>query len=136
MSALTADRNTPRREGEKRVIPVAAATLIYAGALVAINAAGNAVPFSVATTLKSAGRAERRTDNSAGIAGEVSVEVSAGIFCFANSAAADLITRADIGADCYGVDDQTVAKTSATNTRSIAGKVFDVDARGVWVKIS
>lgn len=136
MSALSADRNTPRREGEKRVVPVAAATLIYAGALVAINATGNAVPFSTATTLKAAGRAERRADNSAGLAGEISVEASAGIFLFANSASADLITRADIGADCYGVDDQTVAKTSATNTRSIAGKVFDVDAQGVWVKIS
>ena len=136
MSALTADRNTPRREGEKRVIPVAAATVIYAGALVAINAAGDAVSFSSATGLKTGGRAERRADNSAGVAGEISVEVSAGIFRFANSSAADLITRADIGADCYGVDDQTVAKTSGSNTRSIAGKVFDVDAQGVWVKIS
>lgn len=135
MTALSADRNTPRREGEKRVIPAAASTLIYAGALVAINAAGNAVPFSTATTLKPAGRAERRVDNT-GAAGEQSVEVSAGIFRFANSAAADLITKADIGSDCYGVDDQTVAKTSGTNTRSVAGKVFDVDAQGVWVKIS
>ena len=55
------------------------------------------------------------------------------VACFANSAAADAITLADIGADCYIVDDQTVAKTSATNTRSVAGKVFDVDAEGVWV---
>ncbi|MFD1330251.1 hypothetical protein [Mycoplana ramosa] len=135
MSALSADRNTPRREGEKRVIPVAAATLIYAGALVAINAAGNAVPFSAATGLKSVGRAERRVNNT-GAAGEQSVEVSAGIFRFANSTAADLITKADIGSDCYGVDDQTVAKTSGSSSRSVAGKVFDVDAQGVWVQIS
>ncbi len=58
-----------------------------------------------------------------------------GCFRFANSAAADLIALADIGADCYVVDDQTVAKTSASNTRSIAGKVRDVDAAGVWVEI-
>ena len=29
--------------------------------------------------------------------------------------------------------DQTVAKTNGGNTRSRAGKVFDVDADGVWV---
>lgn len=136
MTALSADRNTPRREGEKRSLPVAAATLIYAGALCAINAAGYLVPFSTATTLKPAGRSESRVDNSAGAAGDVSTEVSAGIFRFANSTAGDAITRADIGSDCYGVDDQTVAKTSGTNTRSVAGKVFDVDDVGVWVKIS
>ncbi|MBW8283517.1 MAG: hypothetical protein K0M55_07940 [Rhizobium sp.] len=136
MTALSADRNTPRREGEKRVIPLAASTLIYAGALCAIDATGNLVPFSTATTLKPAGRSERRVDNSAGAAGAVSGEVSAGIFRFANSTAGDAITRADIGSDCYGVDDQTVAKTSGTNTRSVAGKVFDVDDVGVWVKIS
>ena len=54
----------------------------------------------------------------------------------ANSAAADQITAADIGNDCYGVDDQTVAKTNGANTRSVAGKIYDVDAQGVWVKFS
>ena len=39
----------------------------------------------------------------------------------------------DIGKDCFIVDDQTVAKTNGANTRSRAGKVFDVDADGVWV---
>lgn len=136
MTALSADRNTPRRSGDKRVVPVAAATVLYAGAMAAINAAGNAVPVTVSTTLKGAGRVERRADNSAGAAGAISAEISAGIFRFANSAAGDLITQADIGSDCYGVDDQTVAKTSATNTRSVVGKVFDVDALGVWVKFS
>lgn len=43
-------------------------------------------------------------------------------------------TAADIGSDCYIVDDQTVAKTNGTNTRSVAGKIMDVDAQGVWVR--
>jgi hypothetical protein len=60
----------------------------------------------------------------------------AGIFLYDNSASADLLTQADIGSDVYGVDDHTVAKTSGSNTRSIVGKVFDVDALGVWVKFS
>ena len=43
--------------------------------------------------------------------------------------------QADVGADCYIVDDQTVAKTNGTNTRSVAGKIIAVDADGVWVKL-
>ena len=58
-----------------------------------------------------------------------------GCFRFANSVAADLIALADIGADCFIVDDQTVAKTNGGATRSIAGKIRDVDADGVWVQI-
>ena len=53
---------------------------------------------------------------------------------FANSAATDAITLADIGKDCFIVDDQTVAKTDGSGTRSRAGRVFDVDADGVWVE--
>jgi hypothetical protein len=29
-----------------------------------------------------------------------------------------------------------VAKTNGGSTRSVAGKIFDVDAQGVWVKFS
>ena len=59
----------------------------------------------------------------------------AGVFRFENSSAGDAITRAEIGDDCYIVDDQTVAKTDGTDTRSLADKVDDVDANGVWVKV-
>lgn len=132
--ALTKDRNTVRREGEELSLPVAAGKKVFAGALVAKDASGNATPGAVAATLLGMGRAEEYVDNSTGGAGDVSVKISKGVFCFANSASGDLIARADIGNDCYIVDDQTVAKTSATGTRSVAGKVFDVDSSGVWVK--
>lgn len=135
MAALTQDRMTPQRSGDNRTLPMKAATKVYAGGMAAIDAAGLLVPMSTATTLKGVGRVER-TVNNTGANGELSGEVKTGIFRFANSSAGDLITRADIGADCYGVDDQTVAKTNGTNTRSVAGKVFDVDDQGVWVKFS
>ena len=134
MAALTTDRNTPRRDGASMSVPVAAAQQIFAGSLVAVNATGYATPGATATTLRGIGRAEAQADNSAGADGAISVDVMRGVFRFANSAAADLITRAEIGADCYIVDDQTVAKTNGTGTRSVAGTVFDVDADGVWVK--
>jgi len=135
MTALTADRYTPRRDGELVSHPVAAATVIHAGALVALDASGNAVPGSTATTLTAAGRAEEAVDNSAGAAGDLSVTVRRGVFRYANEPT-DLVTRADIGATCYIVDDQTVARTNGTGTRSAAGKVIDVDADGVWVEIA
>ncbi len=136
MTALAGDRNTPERSGDTREVPAAAGVVLYAGAMAAINAAGNAVPVTTATGLKGAGRVERRVDNTDGGAGALRVKIRAGIFRYANSTSTDALTQADIGADVYGVDDQTVAKTSATNTRSVVGKVFDVDADGVWVKFS
>lgn len=132
--ALTADRNTVRRDGDLISLPVAAAKKIFAGSLVARDSGGNATPGATATTLLGVGRAEEYVDNSAGSAGDKSVTVRKGIYQFANSASGDLIARADIGNDCYIVDDQTVAKTNGTSTRSVAGKVFDVDADGVWVQ--
>jgi hypothetical protein len=130
MAALTAERYQTRRDGVDFNDPVAAATKIFAGGIVVLNASGDAAPASTATGLVVRGVAQETVDNSGGAAGDLRVRTRAGIFKFANSAAADEITRADIGADCYLVDDQTVAKTDGTGTRSVAGKVVDVDSDG------
>lgn len=136
MTALAADRSTPRADGAVQTYPVGASQLLYQGAIVCLSTATNyAVKGSTATTLKAVGRALDRADNSAGSAGAINVDAEAGIFRFANSSAGDLIVLGDVGSDCYIVDDQTVAKTSATNTRSRAGKIINVDAQGVWVQI-
>jgi len=87
----------------------------------------------VATTLRGVGRVKETVDNSAGADDAATVDIERGIFRYANSSGADEITAADIGNDCYIVDDQTVAKTDGTSTRSVAGKVHDIDALGVWV---
>ncbi len=134
MAALTADRNTTMRDGKIVSLPVAASVKIYAGALVARDSSGNATPGATSTSLLGVGRADAQADNSSGSAGDINVEVRKGVFRFGNSSGADEITRADIGSDCYIVDDQTVAKTDGTSTRSVAGKVFDVDSDGVWVR--
>lgn len=135
MVALTSDRNTPQSLGDIRQGPVAAAQRIFAGALVMRNASGNLVKATAATGLVGVGRAEERVDNSAGAAGDAQLRFRPGTFRFANSTAADAITEADIGAVCYAVDDQTVAKTNGTNTRSPAGLIDMVDSSGVWVRI-
>ncbi len=130
--ALAADRNTPRRTGERFDYPVKANVHIYAGALVCLDANGLAVPGAVATTLKAVGRAHENVVGGAAD-GAVNVGVHPGIFRWNNSAAGDAIAQADVGNNCYVADDQTVAKTNGTNTRSVAGKIVDLDAQGVWV---
>jgi len=130
--ALTKARDTRERGRDLLVLPVAAATTIFQGGLVAVNASGYAVPGSVATTLKGAGRAEETIDNSAGSAGDKSVTIKRGVFKFKNHGA-DACVQGDTLADCYIVDDETVAKTNGTNTRSKAGKILEVEATGVWV---
>jgi len=133
MAALTSDRNTPKRIGGMETHPVKGATTIFGGAFVCLDASGRAVPGSTATGLIARGRAEERVEND-GADGARNVDVRQGLFRWNNSAAADAITRAEIGDPAYIVDDQTVAKTNGTNTRSVAGTIRDVDAQGVWVE--
>lgn len=133
MTALAQDRNTPRSEDGLKVLGVAATMLIYAGAIVMRNASGYAAKGAVATTLIGVGRAEERVNNT-GSAGAADIKVREGIFRFGNSTSTDTITIAEIGKPCYVVDDQTVAKTDGTGTRSIAGFVYAVDSVGVWVE--
>jgi hypothetical protein len=133
MVALTAERDTVQRSGAVFSRGVAANAQIYAGALVALNAAGFLVPGSASTTLKADGKATETVRGTA-VNGEASCQVERGVFRFANSAAADQITRADIGNDCWIVDDDQVARTNGGGTRSVAGRIEDVDAQGVWVR--
>lgn len=134
MTALTQDRNTPMTAGVVFVAPVAASTKILAGSIVAANASGFAVPGSTSATLTALGCADGQVDNSSGANGAKTVSFRRGVFKFANLAA-DAITQADLGKTAYIVDDQTVARTNGTNTRSAAGKVLGLDADGVWIEI-
>lgn len=130
MAALTAERDTPLRTGDARTVPVAAATKIYKGSIVVLDA-GFAKPGRTAAALTGLGRASETVDNTGGAAGAQTVRVEPGIFRFDNDAA-DLLTLGDIGKAAYCTDDQTVSKTAAG--KSQIGIVFDVDANGVWVK--
>lgn len=130
--ALAKDRNTPEQVGDLAEYPVLAATTIYAGALVVLDADGYAKPGTAATGLIAVGRAEARVVN-AGASGAETVRVKRGVYRFANSAGADEITAAQVGDACYVVDDETVAKVGTG--RSVAGLIEGVDAQGVWVRI-
>ena len=134
MTALTAARNTIERAGDVVGYPVKTNVKALQGGIAVLNA-GYAAPGTVATGLIAVGRFEETADNTGGANGAISVQVKRGTFKYGNSSAGDLIAQADVGADCYIVDDQTVAKTNGSSTRSVAGKIIAVDADGVWVKI-
>jgi len=130
MTALTKDRNTASRVNLLYVFGMAAATKIYAGSIVCVDATGFATPGIVSTALTAVGRAEEQVDNSAGADADVTVQVSKGVFLFAN---AGDITIAHIGALAYINDDQTVSSVSTSKTT--AGTIKQVDSDGVWVEI-
>lgn len=136
MAALSAERSVSRKgDGDSATIPVITlgvktATTIYKGALVCIdNTTGYAVPGAVATTLIAVGVATKTVVN-AGASGSVTVDVMRGVFPFANHGA-DLIVQADCGKTVFIVDDQTVAKTNGTATRSNAGVFWGFDEAGL-----
>lgn len=133
MTATTEGRNTKRRDGAQLSFP-AAASKVLAGTIVVLNTSGEAEAGATATGKIAVGVAEQTVDNSGGSAGDLNVPVRRGVFAFANSASTDAIANKDYGTTCYIVDNQTVAKTNGTSTRSAAGIVRGVDEAGVWVE--
>jgi hypothetical protein len=125
MAALTKDRNT-RTRGEKArkvVVPLAAATKIFCGAGVCINAAGFAVPASDTAALITWGRAEAQVDNTLGAAGDLYLEVCKAV-CAWNASG---LTQANIGDQVVWVDDNTVGLAAATTNDIVAGVLEEID---------
>ena len=133
MTAATSDRNTPRREKGLLFVAIAAATTVHNGLIACVNAAGHAVEGATATDLIYLGRFEETVTNP-GAAGDVSVHIRTECaFQFENSTT-DPVTQANFGDYCFIEDNQTVAATDGTGTRSKAGRVVGIDEHGVWVE--
>lgn len=111
--------------------PVAAGAIIYSGAIVVLNGDDLAVPGTEATGLRAQGRATYGVDNSNGADGDVRIEARFDLAQRYDNDAVAPVTRAHIGSSAYIVDDHTVS--SVATGRSVAGKVSDVDADGVWI---
>ena len=133
--SLTSERDTPEIANGARslVLPVKAATTIYQGAIVALDANGYAIPGTKAEGLTAAGRAEETVVNS-GADGAATVKVVRGVFVFDNTATtANKVAAKNILGACYIEDDQTV--TALATGASKAGTVIRVDDAGVAVQI-
>lgn len=147
MVALTKSRPTPQRANTVQLnFGVIAAVQCFAGGL-AMLASGNLRPGREGQGADNAAKAADaalcrvvgvfEADVKGGAAnGDIRADVRGGCFPFANSAAGDAITEADVGKACYVVDDQTVAKTNPNATRPVAGCVIEVRDGQVWVDIS
>lgn len=143
MTALAANKDVQERASafSQRVGDFGSGTpddakVFYKGALIAYDTSDDTLkPAATSTTLIALGRCE--DSFTAGASGAPSVaNVRSGIFKFENSASSDAIANDDAGADCYIVDDQTVALTSGTSSRSVAGKIVKVESDGVWVAVN
>lgn len=129
MTALTTE--TSRVEMTNYGIPlassfdVAASTLIYNGALVALDSAGRAVNAAAGVVGPVVGVAMGTADNSSGAAGALKVRVRHGVFPFGNSGTAPVV-RADLFTPVYAEDNDTVA-TSNSGTLPLAGVLVNLD---------
>lgn len=132
MTALVRDRNTHQQDAGIVAVPLAANAKAFAGALVVVAASGFGAPGSTATGLTYVGRAEEFVDNTGGANGAKAVPVRRGLaFKWVNDGS---ITQAHFMRTAYIVDDQTVAATDGTGTRSQAGRIVGIEADGVWVE--
>ena len=132
--ALTEARLTDEREGRQFYLDVAASTEIFAGSLVSRDAAGRAIPAAATAGTIVVGFAPKGVDNSAGSAGDEKVLVKRGMAAhFANGAAPNAITIAEIGTAAYVADGGTVRKFNADLTNIPVGRIIDLDDDGVWV---
>ena len=150
MAALTAARDTRQDgvgDGKAVVSEIGLKQLanvkIYPGALVVIQSGvGYAKPAVTGTGLIACGVADPDpllpVSDSTGLnSGDLVVRVLQGVFAFNNSTSGDLIAQADVGKKCFIVDDNTVAKTSASATRSVAGVIVGINSiDGVYVAVA
>ena len=125
MAALTEERDTFEAPGILKKKGLSAGVKAIKGGIAVMNGAF-AEPGTTATGLVAVGIFTETVDNADGSDGDVKADIKAGVFQFENSTGADEITDDDIGSDCYIVDDQTVALTDGTGTRSVCGRIVDV----------
>ena len=129
-----AERNTPMKDTEIIPVPIAASTKVEAGKIAVANANGYGAEGSTATTLTYLGRYDETVDNTGGGNGAKTALVRRGkAFKWKNSGT-DAVTQARLGKTVYIEDDETVAATDGTSTRSAAGICVGVDSDGVWVQ--
>ncbi|MFH1796273.1 MAG: hypothetical protein ABIF45_17425 [Pseudomonadota bacterium] len=127
--AATKDLEIPGRSGDRFGYSVLAATRIWRKTLVAITAAGLAVPAGTVGAVAIVGLAEAHVDNREGVDGDRTVEALRG--CFGFIFAAD---EADIGRAVYAIDDQTLS-FDGSGGRLIVGTVAGIGDGRTWIDI-
>lgn len=138
MTALSTARRIREERWSYKQFPLAAVAVYQGGAAVIDTSTGYVTKGAASTTLKAIGTFAESVDNSAGSAGDKSVNVKLShevvTYRFVNGSAGNAIAATDIGKLCYFLDDQTVSIIAAAH--SVAGIVWDVDTtKGVAVEL-
>lgn len=130
---------TERRAGQLMPVPLKAGATVLQGTFAVVDKVG------LALDSKAIGGADQIClgvwDNSAqntGADGDAIAQVQRKAQFLMSNDASDPITQADLGIKVFISDNQTVAKSDGTGTRSLAGKFMGFDSRFtnyVWVEI-
>ncbi len=145
MTAATRERETPFAGlvPARGSYKIAANTLIRKGWQVGLDAAGRAVAADTIANgcLSIVGKASSTIDNRtgsqdfSGLADATDVYVEYGVHGWlSKTGGGDDIAQANAGQVCWAVDNQTVALTSNTGTRAIAGYISEVRDGVVYVQ--
>lgn len=112
MTALSADYEAKRQDGQIVSVKVKGSTTIYKGGLIVDKGTGYAEPGDDGSGYAFLGVAEEAVDNSSGADGAVSIRVNkTGVYQYTKASA----VQSDLGVAMYIHDDQTVG-TSSTNS--------------------
>lgn len=142
--ALSAPKKITTRDGRFNQYGVKSGVTIYGGAMAmlasgylraarvgqGVDAAAQAVDAALCQVV---GYVEENIVGGAAD-GTVKASVRTGVLIVKNYGT-DPVTIADIGKDVYVFDDETIARTSATNTRPKAGKLINLDGDGAHVRV-
>ena len=132
MAALLKDRNTRNKHlGRVQRFPVLAATQIYKGAAVAIDAAGFAIPATNVAGQIVVGVATHSVLGGAAN-GDEYVNCERGVFEF-NGLGGDLPTQALVGRPVYVGSDNEVGATAGAGV--IMGTLEEIEGSKYWVNI-
>lgn len=133
MTAITVDRDTPRREAVTFDYPAKGGLISNVGVMIAIDSGtGFAAPATGALTETVVGVNQYYVDTTHIADGVLTIKVRRkDCFRFSNDPAAVYTTK-DIGTPAHALDNATVSK----NGKAPAGIVRDIDPNGdVWIEL-
>lgn len=131
---LTANKGVLERPNAAfSYMQVTSGTVIYAGALVAVDTnTGYAVNAADTEGLRVIGVAQAQVDQRI-YDSTKRLLVKRGVFCFANPGS---FTTAAVGDWAYVLDNQSVVPIASATNDILAGRIVEVDTRGVWVNVT
>lgn len=132
-----ADRNTSWGSGTKNRVPIAAATTVYYGHMVARNATGYLIPAADFPGIKVCGMCSEPEDNASGADGAKYAMVKGELACWFVNDGTNPVTLADLGKFVYVKDSETVCVAAGATNNIVAGKALELDSvKGVKVYLA